>query len=124
MSLETSLENENVVRERAEAEGLSVNELLAHALASDESAKIVKSDPAASVKVLLVRWQAEEHTPVVPPVPTLPGETPTQALFRQWREEEAHRTDKEVEAEDCMWANIEQGLQRNERLLRLRTFCE
>ena len=53
MSLETSPEIENVVRERAAVEGLSVNELLARALASDESAKAAKSDPAASVKALL-----------------------------------------------------------------------
>ena len=121
MSLEISPEIENVVRERAAIEGVSVNELLARAFAPNKIEDYQISEPRAHLQNLLARWQAEDNTPLVPPPPTRPGETPTQALFRQWREEEAHMTDPEKEAEDRLWAEIEQSLQENGRSLQMRT---
>jgi len=68
------------------------------------------SDPKAQVLALLARWQAEDHTPALPPLPARNGETPTQALFRKWEEEEATITEEEREAEGRLWDDIQQGI--------------
>ena len=86
MSLDLSPEVENVVRERAEALGVSVNDLLARTFAPEKTEAKLVSDPQAHVRALLARWQAEDNTLTLPPVPTRPGETPTQALFKKWEE--------------------------------------
>lgn len=118
MSLELSLEIENVVRERAAAEGVSVNELLARAFAPNKAQ--TAGDPKARVQALLTRWQAEDNTLLMPPPSPHPGETPTQTLFRQWAEEDADRTDAQKKAEQRLWEEIEQGLQQNSGTLQLR----
>jgi hypothetical protein len=68
------------------------------------------TDPRDRVNALLAQWQAADNTPLRPPIPTRPGETPTQALFRMWEEEDAHMTDEEREAEDRLWEEIQQSL--------------
>jgi hypothetical protein len=77
-------------------------------------------DPNEHVQALLAQWQSEDNTPIRPPIPTLPGETPTRALFRKWEEEDAKMTDEERDAEDTLWEDIEQGLKQNDKALRLR----
>jgi hypothetical protein len=67
-------------------------------------------DPRDRVNALLAQWQAADSTPLRPPIPTRPGETPTQALFRKWEEEDANMTDEEREAEDRLWEEIQQSL--------------
>ena len=125
MSLQISPDVENMVRERANAEGVSVEELLTRTFSLKQNDAPQNNtpirDPKAHVQALLAQWQAQDNTPLVPPVATRPGETPTQALFRQWDEEAAHMTDAEKEAEDRLWTEIEQGLQQNSRTLQLRT---
>ncbi len=120
MSSELSPEIENVVRERAAAEGVSVNDLLAQTFAPMQHNTPLPSppvhDPKAHVAALLARWQTADNTPLRPAPPTLPGETPTQALFRKWAEEDANMTKEEQEAETRLWQEIEQGLSENNRV--------
>lgn len=78
------------------------------------------SDPVAHVQAILAKWRAEDHTPTPPPVPTRPGETPTQALFRAWDEEDAGMTQKEREAEDQLWQDFQRGLNETRAALGMR----
>ena len=118
MSLDVSPEIENMVRQRAAAEGVSINDLLARTFAPEKEPPV--SEPIERVQQLLARWQAEDHTPIVPPMPTQSRETPTQALFRKWEEEDAHMTEEEKEAEDRLWEDIEKGIDENRGKLLLR----
>ncbi len=119
MSLDLSPEIEKMIRERAAAEGVSVNDLLARAFAPDKI-QTPPTDPTEQVLAMLAQWQAQDHTPLRTPIPTRPGETPTQALFRKWAEEDAHMTDDDREAEDRLWEDLEQSLKENGRAIRLR----
>jgi hypothetical protein len=110
MSLELSPEIEQVVRERATAEGVSVNDLLARTFAPEMADVRPPNDPIAHVRALLAGWQASDHTPSLPQAPPRSGETPTEALFRMWEEEDAHLTDKEVESEEQLWEAFQQGI--------------
>lgn len=110
MSLEISPEVESVVRERAAAEGVSVEELLMHTFATERSVIQATSDPKERVRALLSKWQAEDNTPTLPPIPTQNGETPTQALFRKWDEEDARLSDAERKEETVFWAEFQESL--------------
>lgn len=119
MSLDVRPEIENMVRQRAAAEGVSIDDLLARTFAPGKKLQPA-GDPVEHVRQLLVRWQSEDRTPIMPPVPLRNGETPTQALFRSWKEEDARMTEEEKEAEDLLWEDIEKGLNENRSTLRLR----
>jgi hypothetical protein len=80
-----------------------------------------ESDPRDRVHELLVQWQTEDRTPLRSPMPARPGETPTQALFRKWAEEDARMSDEEKDAEDRLWAEIEKGIQENRLALGTRS---
>ena len=120
MSLDLSAEIENVVRERAAAEGVSVNDLLARTFIHNKAQTSLPTDPKEHVQTLLAQWQAEDNTFLRHPLLTRPGETPTQTFFRKWREEDFKMTDEEREAEDRLWEDLELGLKENSRDLRLR----
>lgn len=78
------------------------------------------ASPVEQVRAKLRQWQAQDNTPVVAGPEPLPGETPTQALFRKWDEEDARMTEEEREAEDRLWEGIEKDLDENGAELRLR----
>jgi len=103
MSLDLSPEIEKRVRERAEAEGVSVNYLMARIFAPEMTQKSPPTDPKAHVRALLAQWQAQDNTPILPPIPIRNGKTPTQALFRKWEEEEAQLTEEEQEQQEKFW---------------------
>src|SRR5437879_6466677 len=124
MSLDISPELESAVRERAAAEGVSVNDLLARTFGRDLQETTPRHDPKAHVQSLLDKWQAADNTPVMAPNPSLPGETPTQALFRKWREEDAHMTDKQKDEEDKLWEDIEKALKENRLTFDRRSLTE
>jgi|SRR5579872_81148 len=119
MSIELSPEVEHAVRERAAAEGVSINDLLARTFVPEKRDERTTQDPRERVRALLAELQARDNTPRLPPIPTREGETPTQALFRKWQEEDANMTEEEIEAEERLWQEIEQGLNENPRTLRL-----
>jgi hypothetical protein len=70
----------------------------------------LRNDPKAGVHALLAQWQAADNTPILPPIPMRPGETPTQALFRKWDEEAANMTDEECEQEHKFWEEFKQSI--------------
>jgi hypothetical protein len=113
MSLDLGPEIENAIRLRAAAEGVSVNDLLARTFALERQVTNSTRDSKLHIQALLDKWQAADNTPIMPPMPTLPGETPTRALFRRWKEEDALMTDEEKDAEDRLWEDIEKGLKDN-----------
>jgi hypothetical protein len=78
-------------------------------------------DPRDRVNALLAQWQAADNTPLRPPIPTRPGETPTQALFRKWEEEDARMTDEERDAEEKFWEEYEQSINAERTKLSMRT---
>lgn len=71
------------------------------------------ANPKERVCALLAKWRTEDNTPTPSPIPTRNGETPTQALFRKWEEEDSAMTEEEREAEDRLWQDIEKSLHEN-----------
>ena len=110
MAIEVSPEIETVVRERAAAEGVSVNELLARIFATKKMIVRPSLDPKGHVRSLLAQWQAQDKTPAIPPISTQSGETPTQALFRKWEEEDANMKADEQEQDKKFWEEFQQSI--------------
>lgn len=113
MSLDLSPELESAVRERAAAEGVSVNDLLERTFAIGRQETPPVHNPRAHVQSLLDKWRATDSTPAMPTILTRPSETPTQALFRRWNEEDKLMTDEQKDEEDKLWEDIEKGLKEN-----------
>ncbi len=61
----------------------------------------------------LRKWQEQDGITLMPDIPT-------QTLFARWAEEDALMTDKEREAEDLLWEDLEKGFAENNRVLQLR----
>ena len=74
------------------------------------------SDPQEHVRALLTQWQAADQTPLIDTVKPREGETPTEALFRQWEEEDAAMTPDDQEADTKLWMEYQQGI--NEERIR------
>lgn len=106
MSLELAPEVEKIVRERAAAEGLSVNDLLVRTFGADKG----WNDAEMRVRALLAQWQTRDtlhvHPPLQAPAEVADGDT----LFRRWRELDAVMTEEEREAEDRLWQDIQRGI--------------
>ena len=110
MSIDFEPHVERALRDRAASKGISVGELLERTFI--EPAVTEPEDSVARVKRLIAEWQRQDGTPKLPPVPTLPGETQTQALRRMWAEEDAKMTDEERDAEDRLWEDLAPALTR------------
>lgn len=110
MSLDLSPEIENAVRECAAAEGVSVNDLLARTFASEKMQTHPPADPKAQVRALLAQWQSQDNTPLLPPILTENGETPTQALFRRWEEEDTDMTEEQQKQHEKFWEEFQQSI--------------
>ena len=95
MSLDITPEIESTVRQYAEREGGSVEELLARTFPP-----VVTEHAVSHMNALLRQWQQEYGLP-----PRPDGKTHTSAaeLFAQWDAEDAARTSEEVEAERLRW---------------------
>jgi hypothetical protein len=120
MSLDLRPEVERIVRERAAAEGVSVDDLLARTFAAASNA----GEAERRVRALLAQWQAEDRTPAAPS-PHAPGSAPPgEALFARWRELDAAMTDEEREAEDRLWEEVQRGLDETRALLGMRRFSQ
>ncbi len=121
LTIELNPEEEARLARAAEREGLDLA-VLAKKLVTERLPDITDGNgsagtsPQERVRALLAEWQAQDKTPTLPPVPTTEGETPTEALFRQWGEEDAAMTDAEREAEDKLWEEIEKGVSENSGL--------
>ena len=110
MSLDLTPEIEDVVRERAAAEGVSVNDLLARTFAMNRSPLPPATDPREHVRAVLAEWRTTDNTPFSPPIPKRNGETTSEALFRKWEEEDANTTDRERDEEAEFWRVFQQAI--------------
>jgi hypothetical protein len=103
MSLDLAPEVESTVRQYAEREGVSVDELLARAFPPVKSLSAKPqnaTDDADRVNTLLQSWQQEYS---LPPRPDGRVHTSTADLFAQWDAEDAALTPEDVEAERRLW---------------------
>jgi hypothetical protein len=109
LSLELDTEVERLVRQRAEAAGLSVNELLA---------RTFSPTPEQRVRALLAQWQAADRTagPVI--------DATADELVERWRAEDAAMTEEEREAEDRLWVEVVRGLNETRKALGMRRLTE
>ena len=104
MSLDLAPEIETTVRQYAEREGVSVEELLARTFPPVKPASTAPEtavdDAATRVSSLLQQWQQEYGLPSRPD-----GKVHTSAaeLFAQWDAEDAALTPEEVAAERRLW---------------------
>ena len=55
-------------------------------------------------------WQEQDQTPILSPIASRTGLTPTAALFQQWAEEDADKTDEEIAANNRLWKDYQQGI--------------
>jgi hypothetical protein len=60
-------------------------------------------------------WQEQDHTPTLAPATIRPGLTPSAALFQQWAEEDAQKTDEEIAADDRLWQDYQEGINEERR---------
>jgi hypothetical protein len=110
MSLELKPETEDAVREYAEREGVSVDELLARTFAKKPPARsAVSASEKERAVALLRRWQ-QEMPAVAPPPPNDGSLTPSEALFRQWEQEDAALTDAQRAEQEELWQDYQQGI--------------
>ena len=65
------------------------------------------------ITLKLHQWQKETQTQMEP-------EIPTQELFAQWAEEDAHMTEEERQAESKLWEEFEKGINDNRATLGMR----
>ncbi len=107
MSLELNPDVERQVLERAQAAGTTASDYIARLLQA--AAPIASPDPAARVRGLLKEWQ-HDHTPTAAPAPHDGTLTPSEALSRQWEQEDANLTDEVRQAEEERWQQFQQGI--------------
>ncbi len=101
MSLQIAPEIETAVRQYAEREGVSLNELLRRAF------PLVPKAP--SVQTLLQHWQQEYG---LPPRPDGKVSTSAKELFAQWEAEDAELTQEEAAADQEIWEDYQTARQR------------
>lgn len=119
LTIELTPEQESRLAAVARQKGLAPAQLAQRLVTEhlpDNLPDVTGASPAERVRALLTEWQAQDNTPTLPPVPTREGETPTEALFRKWEEEDAAMTEAERETEDRLWEEIEKGLAENSGL--------
>ena len=79
------------------------------------------ASPIEEMSRRIREWQEQDRTPTLPSTAERPGLTPTSALFQQWAEEDAQKTDEdEKEAEDQLWQDIEKSINDTHAILSLR----
>ena len=98
MSLELSPEIESAVREYAEAEGVSINDLLARTFPPRLSN--TERDPGERIQALLSRWQ-QEHG--LPPRPDGKKHSTLAELSAEWQGEDSQMTEAERQADRELW---------------------
>lgn len=101
MSLQIAPEIETAVRQYAEREGVSPEELLRRAFPPITA--------ASSVQALLQQWQQEYG---LPPRPDGKVSTSAKELFAQWEAEDAELTFEEAAADQEIWADYQTARQR------------
>lgn len=77
-------------------------------------------EPRERVARLLEEWRTQDEMPERPSIQMLTGETPTEALFRKWAEEDANLTDQEIEADQRLWEEFQQGIDETRSVQQMR----
>jgi len=105
MSLQLDPEVEAAVRQHAELEGITVDELLIRAFPPVEAPKRHR------ITTLLREWQREHGLPSNPT-----GQTTASVaeIVSQWQIEDERRTPEEIEAEQQLWVDLAQSHMRVE----------
>ena len=111
LNIELTPAQEIALADAAQVCGVDAAELMKR-LTLDHLPVAGKNDEA-DIDAKLRQWQMQDGRSLLP-------DTPAQALFAQWDEEDAHMTEEEREAEDQLWADIERGLTENSRALQMR----
>lgn len=106
MSLELAPEVENTVREYAEAEGVSINDLIARTFPP----RTARRDPAEHVRNLLSQWQQQDGTRFAQPAPNDGAMTPSEALFQKWVEEDEQMSEAERQLHAESWEKFKQDV--------------
>jgi hypothetical protein len=109
VSLELSPEIEREVLARAQAMGTTANEYLARLL-REARGPITAPTPVAHVRTLLAQWQQLDNTPTAAPAPNDGSLTPSEALFREWEQEDASLTEAERQANDELWRQFQREM--------------
>jgi hypothetical protein len=113
LSLDLSPAQETEILERAESVGIS-RELMQRALSTPlltQPTQPVKPNESAKERVsrLIAERQRADNTPVYEPI-VREGMTPTQALWKQWEEEDANLTPEEYAADWQFWDDVRQSM--------------
>jgi hypothetical protein len=110
MSLELTPEAETILRQQAEREGVSIDELVMRTFTKRQSAQSAVSEAEQErVLALLRQWQ-HDTPPVASPAPNDGTLTPSEALFRQWEQEDAALTDEQRAEQEKLWQDYQQGI--------------
>jgi hypothetical protein len=110
LSLELRPEVESLVRRRARAEGISVDDLLSRVFA--EFRRTSDGNSLDRVRALLAQWQAEDTEQQRITMPHPLEQTPAKRLFKFWKDQDAKMSDSDRGAEDDLWSDIESSLKR------------
>ena len=103
MSLELKPYAESVLREEADREGITVDDLIIRTFTTKQSPLPTETNTEKErVFSLLRQWQQEYGLPV-----PLGGQKSLKDLFAEWKEVDAKLTPEEVEAEQQFWADYE-----------------
>lgn len=113
MSLELKPYAESVLRQEADREGISVDDLIVRTFTSKQAPLPTEADSEKErVLALLRQWQQEYGLPV-----PRGGYKPLSQLFAEWNAEDAQMTDEEREEERRFWEDYERG--RDDRPLQI-----
>jgi hypothetical protein len=107
VSLDLQPDIERQVVACAQAAGVTANDYIARLL--EAATPTAASDAVARVRGLLHDWQQQDHTSTAAPAPNDGSLTPSEALFRQWEQEDASLTEEERQAEEERWQQSQQG---------------
>jgi hypothetical protein len=118
MSLDLHPDVERLVMARAQAAGMSPSDYLARLLAAGIST--AAPTPAERVHALLQEWQQADGTPTAMPAPNEGTLTPSEALFRQWEQEDAGLSEDERRAEAEAWQQFQQDINAERAAARMR----
>ena len=114
LTIDLSPEEETRLTTLAEQEGVNpaalVRQLVRQHLSPPDGAA---PDLGTELRDRLRRWQEQDHTPLMPAIPT-------RKLVAEWRAEDARMTDEEREAEDRFWEEFLEGLNETRQTLGMR----
>lgn len=103
---------EHQILERAEATGVTAAQYVEKLLAEHPliTPAVSPHNPVAHVQSLITKWQQEDKTPLAETILHDETLTPSEALFRQWDEEDAQMTDEERHHQEKLWEDFQQGI--------------